>query len=228
MVPIPKTSPPSVEHLRPISLTDHFAKVAEKLMASWALSDMQPNVDKAQFGNQKKISTSHYLISLIHAIHRHADIPKSISTVVSSDYTKAFDRIDHNLAITNLFKVNVCENVVAWICDFLSNRTQCVKYQNTFSDWREIKSGAPQGTRLGPIIFLAMINDACNSESIPCWKYVDDLTLLECRNINAESNIQQAVDHLPSWSEQNHMRLNPESVSQCTSVLPVMSHPFLM
>ena len=92
---------------------------------------------------------------------------------------------------------------------FGSNRTQCVKYQNTYSDWMEIKSGAPQGTRLGPIIFLAMINDACNSESIPCWKYVDDLTLLECRNINAESNIQQAVDHLHSWSEQNNMRLNP-------------------
>ena len=117
VVPIPKTSPPSVKHLRPISLTDHFAKVAEKFMASWALSDMQTNMDKAQFGNQKKISTSHYLISLIHMIHKHADIPKSISTVVSSDYTKAFDRIDHNLAITNLVNVNVRENVVACICD---------------------------------------------------------------------------------------------------------------
>ena len=100
-------------------------------------------------------------------------------------------------------------NIIPWICDFLSSRQQCVRYNSTLSDWSTLNAGVPQGTRLGPIIFLAMINDAQPFDQMHTFKYVDDLTLVECRQFNQQSNIQLAVNNLVEWSEANKMKLNP-------------------
>ena len=69
VVPIPKTKPPRVDKLRPVSLTDCSAKIGEGFVTNWVLEDIQDKIDPQQFGNIKGISTSHYLVSLLHSLH---------------------------------------------------------------------------------------------------------------------------------------------------------------
>ena len=216
VVPIPKTSQASIDNLRPVSLTDHFAKIAEKFIAKWTFSDMENTIDPAQFGNMRAISTSHYLIDLLQMIHSNADKPKIITTMVTTDFSKAFDRIDHNIAVLKLLQMNVRPSAVAWIANFLTKRQQSVKYRTTLSDWLEVSAGAPQGTRLGPIIFLAIINEACRRSPSSYWKYVDDLTMLECRKSPSPSNIQSSVSNLQEWTVDNNMKLNHKKCSVMT------------
>ena len=116
-------------------------------------------------------------IILLHNPYENGEKSKSLSTVVCTDFTKAFDRLDHNIIIRKLIKLNVRPCIIEWIISFLEHRQKCVKYQGNSN----LNTGVPQGTKLGPILFLVMINDACENIPIDCYKYVDDLTLLECR-----------------------------------------------
>ena len=100
-------------------------------------------------------------------------------------------------------------SVIAWIADFLTDRRQNVRYHDAMSDWSSIHAGVPQGTRLGPAIFLSMINDAAPPHDIKAFKYVDDMTLVESRTSSQPSRLQDAVTSLSKWSSDNHMSLNP-------------------
>ena len=94
-------------------------------------------------------------------------------------------------------------SVIAWIANFLTGRRQNVRYQDTLSDWSSIHAGVPQGTRLGPPIFLSMINDAAPPSSIKAFKYVDDMTFVESRRSSQPSNMQEAVSSLSRWTSEN-------------------------
>nr|XP_054760674.1 uncharacterized protein LOC129266938 [Lytechinus pictus] len=97
VVPIPKTSPPDLDKLRPIALTSHFAKVAELFVYRWLLKDIRPNMDPRQFGNRERTSTTHYLVDLLNFLHVKAEELGTVSTVVLTDFSKAFDLVDHTL-----------------------------------------------------------------------------------------------------------------------------------
>ena len=209
VIPIPKTTPPTLEKLRPISLTDHFAKVAEGFMVKWFLCDLKPKLDPNQFGNHKHLSTFHCLINCLHVLFAHAEIPKSSSSVVITDFTKAFDRVDHTIAISKMISQGVRPAIIGWIADFLTGRSQNVRYHTTVSDWSSIHARVPQGTRLGPPIFLSMINDVSPPHGIKAFKYVDDMTLVETRTSAQPSRMQAAVTSLTQWSSNNNMSLNP-------------------
>ena len=181
-----------------------------KFISRLLMSGIKSSIDPSQFGNRKGHATAHYLIDVLNAILRNADKPKTVSTLLAADFSKAFDRIKHNIAVTKMLEMNAPPAVVAWICSFLSDREQCVKYMSTLSDWKKVTAGAPQGTLLGPVIFLCMINDACRDSTHPSWKYVDDLSLLECRKVNDPTTIQNSVNELDIWTTNNNMKLNPK------------------
>ena len=81
--------PANWQKLRPVSLTDHFAKLAEGYIVKWLFEDIQPSLDLNQYGNRPHRSTSHYLFHLVGMVTKHAEKPGSISTVVVKDYNKA-------------------------------------------------------------------------------------------------------------------------------------------
>ena len=157
------------------------------------MSGIKSSIDPSQFGNRKGHATAYYLIDVLNAVLRDADKPKTISTLLAADFSKAFDRIKHNIVVTKMLEMNAPPAVVAWICSFLPDREQCVKYMSTLSEWKKVTAGAPQGTLLGPVICLCMINDACRDSTHPSWKYVDDISLLECRKVNDPTTIQNSV-----------------------------------
>ena len=176
------------------------------------MQDMNSYLDQQQFGNRKGLSTVHCLVDILHHLCLNSDKPKTTSTLILTDFSKAFDRINQNIAVKKLLSLNVNPSLVLWISDFLMGRRQCVRYNTAISEWTEISAGVPQGTKLGPIVFLAIINDASLDivDPIRRFIYVDDLTLLECCDQRKDSNIQAAVTSLRDWSLRNQMRLNPQ------------------
>jgi hypothetical protein len=156
-------------------------------------------------------------LTLLDKIHVHADKAKSLARLVITDFSKAFDLVDHNVAIPKLLSMGVRSAIIPWICSFLSQRSQCVRYRDTLSVWKELKGGVPQGTLTGPATFLGAVNDAAlNSDNDKLsLKYVDDLTLIENTFVNKCSTIQKDMDSFGDWAVQNNMRLNP---SKCMSM----------
>ena len=95
------------------------------------------------------------------------------------DFRKAFDLVDSHILVAKLLSLGVKPSVVSWIIDFLRARQQRVKVNGVFSDCLDVPAGVPQGTRLGPWLFLAIINDLRLPEGFHMWKFADDTTVLK-------------------------------------------------
>lgn len=214
VIPVPKTQPPSVEQLRPISLTPQLSKIAEGFVANWVKNDISPHLDPAQFGSRPGRSSTHALVSILDTLYKASDTPATISTFITTDFSKAFDKVDLNVAMERLLKLGVRPALMPWLCSFVSGRRQAVRYQDCYSSWAELTGGVAQGTLLGPIIFLALIN--CAATDIPNrWKYVDDLNLIHVCDADNITSPQTVLDNLDSWVLNSQMALNP---SKCKTI----------
>ncbi|XP_035686639.1 uncharacterized protein LOC118422899 [Branchiostoma floridae] len=211
VVPIPKEMPPRLEKLRPISLTPIFAKVCEGIVRDWCMQDIPPNLDPRLFGSLHGCSTVHYLTRLVHNILEASDKPGYVTTLVLTDFSRAFDYVHHHTAICKLLDLGVRPSIVPWVSSFLSGRRQRVRYQGTVSDWQTLTCGVPQGTKLGPLLLLALVNDALPSHetSSDGFKYVDYMSVSESRHVSATPRIQDDINGPARWTDTNFMALNP-------------------
>ena len=214
VISIPKQIPPLIDKLRPVSLTCTLAKVAESRVYKWITDQIQPRIDNKLYGNQVIVSTTHCLIDIYHHIIWGAEKEGNISTLVLTDFSKAFDLIDNKIALTKLLGMNAPLVLVQWVLDFFTDRKQRVKYQNVLSDWIKLSGGVPQGTITGPLTFLCMINDALSNRDHQVGKYVDDLTIGENGCVVQPvvcSPVWIASVHSPkrtNWTQSNQMSGN--------------------
>ena len=133
------------------------------------------------------------------------------------DFSKAFDRIDHTIVIRKLIDLGVRRSIIPWICSFLTDRWQCVKLGQTASNWLPVRAGVPQWTKLGPILFVIMINDLkLASPRCSYWKYVDDITISEFAAARGVSILQSELDNISTWAATNNMVLNPKKCKEMT------------
>ncbi|KAI8499050.1 hypothetical protein Bbelb_235030 [Branchiostoma belcheri] len=209
VIPLPKTKPPKVSELRPVSLTSLLAKVCESFIAKWTMSDIITNIDPQQFGGLPGRSTTHCLVDILHHLSKTSDQRRTVSSIVMTDFAKAFDMVDHSTAMQRLLELGCRPSLLSWICDFLTGRRQRVLYQGTLSAWEDLTCGLPQGTVLAPIIFVAIINCATKDVRARDWKFVDDLTIIECRLLRQTSHLQEDLDTLERWSSESFMKLHP-------------------
>ena len=102
--------------------------------------------------------------------------------------------------------------VFKWICSFPPQRRQAVKLDGLLSEWATVHAGVPQRTKLGPVLFLVLVNDlACKSSY---WKYVDDITISEVVPHGSLSTIQDDLDSITAWAEENCISLNPKKCKE--------------
>lgn len=213
ITPIPKKQPvEEMKDLRPISITAIFSRVMESFLSKWVFRDLAPVIDTRQFGNVPGSSTTHYLASLIDSILKGTDKQGMCASLCTIDFAKAFDRVNHNVVIRKLLDYGVQPSILPIICSFLSNRKQAVKVGSSISSDLEVASGVPQGTKLGPVLFLAVVNDAVIGFENR-WKYVDDLSLVEVHSCKQPSNLQSEINRLVQWCHLNDVKPNPGKCS---------------
>ena len=203
-IPLKKVPNPIIEDdLRIISLTPFLSKVTEQFVISWLMEYVKDKVDWGQYGGTKGSSISHYLIELVNFVLFNQDL-KIPHTVLAAfiDFSKAFNRINHNLIIKLLSDMDVPGWLLKIVMGFLTEREMILKYKGGCSTKKSLPGGSPQGTRLGLLLFLILIN-AVGYENLEKnmggkitenlkkrtpvpyshMKYVDDLSLLQSLNL---------------------------------------------
>jgi hypothetical protein len=208
VVPIPKVNPPKSVHsdLRPISLTPTLVKILESFVGGWILDKIGPNLHTNQFGALKGKSTSHALVAILHEWCSALDAGESVRALFV-DFSKAFDRVDHTLLLTKLLAYGAPISLVKWVFSFLKDREQRVKIGDLSSTWCHLAAGFPQGTWLGPLAFVTVIDDLQPACSV--HKFVDDTTFTEIiHTVNTPSQMDRFSLELEHWSENNSMVVN--------------------
>ena len=159
-VPLKKVANPENEdQLRIISLTNFYSKVYESFVIDWLMEFIGHKIDWAQYGGQKGNSISHYLIELTNFVLYNQDLknPRAILAMMV-DFSKAYNRINHNKLIQILSDLDVPNWLLKIIMAFLSERELILRYKGVSSGKKSLPGGTPQGTRLGMLLFLVLIN----------------------------------------------------------------------
>jgi hypothetical protein len=201
-----QANPVNEDQLRIISLTSFFSKVFERFVVSWLLHYVGEQMDWGQFGGLKGSSISHYLINFVNFILCNQDlqVPHAVLAVMI-DFSKAFNRINHNIVITILSEMGVPGWLLRIVIGFLSEREMVLRYRGGTSGRKSLPGGGPQGTQLGLFLFLILINAAGfqylekhlgdhvttklnKRRPMPTthMKYVDDMTMAESLNLRQE------------------------------------------
>ena len=191
VTPVPKKYPPETpEQLRKISGTLNFSKIFEKFLAEAIVLDMAPNSDPSQYGNEKGISTQHYLIKMINQILTYLDTnndKEAYGVIVQLiDWSQAFDRQCPTLGIKSFVKNGVRKSIIPVLANYFQDRKMQVKWHGTLSSTRDLPGGGPQGCYLGQQEYQSQSNDSGHCvDAKDRFKFVDDMSLLEVVNLLA-------------------------------------------
>ena len=229
-----KGSPLEVSNYRPISLLSNIEKIYEKVMYSRVINflDSQNLLYSRQFGFRKSHSTLHTLTVIVERIRKCLD-KGELACGVFVDLQKAFDTVDHQILISKLDHYGIRGSCNNWFKSYLSDRHQFVSIQNSESNLKTIKHGVPQGSVLGPLLFLIYINDLHMAIKFSeTFHFADDTHLLHfaktigslCSKINAD------LRTLTAWLNANKISLNAsktEFVIFRSKSKPLTSSPFL-
>ena len=202
----------STNNYRPISLLPIFSKILEKLVAN-RLAEFLKRFNvlfKHQYGFQKAHSTIHPIVHFLNHI-ADANNKKHFTIAIFCDLTKAFDTVNHSILFKKLHYYGIRGVALDWFKSYLSGRKQCVAIGNSMSSFKSINIGVPQGSILGPILFLLYINDLPNATKMLPFLFADDTTAVESGpdlpSLFEKVNLE--FQKLGEWFRANKLSLHP-------------------
>ena len=216
---IPVYSQTNLCNYRPISLLSIFNKLLEKLMFKRLIDFIEKNnmfYDR-QFGFKAKHSTDHAILSIIDKIQRASD-KSDFSCGIFLDFSKAFDTVNHKILLKKVEYYGVRGIARNWFASYLYNRQQTVVINNTASDPQNFTCGIPQGSVLGPILFLIYINDFHSSSKLFDFHlFADDANLFyKHKNLaTLQTNINAELTNVHTWLCANKLSLNIKKTQLC-------------
>ena len=207
-----KGDPEIMTNYRPISLLPVFSKIFEKLMYKRLYSFVACNklLFKFQFGFQENHSIDHALISMTETIRKSLD-NKKYGCGVFIDLQKAFDTVNHNILLSKLEHYGIRGNALCSFWSYLTDRTQFVSISGKNSCPLGITCGVPQGSVLGPLLFLLYINDLPNvSKHLKFYFFADDTNLYYDSETldDVIKKVNKGLKHLKRWLDANKLSLN--------------------
>ena len=201
---------------RPISLTSIPYKILEHITSACATMDhLDTNSILApeQHGFRKYRSCETQLLEFLEEVTTAMESGTTTDVIVM-DFAKAFDRVNHSLLVHKLDHYGVRGITNRWIASFLHGRRQAVVVDGEKSDYAAVRSGVPQGSVLGPCLFIVYINDLPRTVSSPCRLFADDTILYRTiTNTNDQDALQEDPRHLESWESQWDMAFHPDKCS---------------
>ena len=198
---------------RPISLTSHITKLFERIIRRHIVYFLESNyiIHKSQHGFRPCRSCltqllDHFdnILSIIEA-NKNAD-------VIYLDLSKAFDKVNHSILMHKINQIGITGKVNAWINSFLSNRTQQVVIDGATSDPEKVLSGVPQGTVLGPVLFIIYMNDLHSVVKHSLLKcFADDSKLVKSiENLQDRAQLIEDLHAVLQWTKDNSMEFNAD------------------
>lgn len=199
---------------RPIALLSCFSKILEKVVEKQVSQFLESNkiLSQTQYGFRKGHSASKAISDLVDCVSGALD--KSNRTIgVLCDLSKAFDCVNHEILISKLEKIGIHNLELNWFASYLQGRKQRIvinKYHRNYrSNWMNINYGVPQGSILGPCLFIIYVNELSSMTKMNMYQYADDTTLI-CTD-SLRSNTQKVVQELKSledWCGVNGLTMN--------------------
>ncbi len=197
---------------RPISVLPAISKLFERVAHSQlsVYLNKYSILSKSQFGFRRNHSTETCCLSMLDQIYKKLD-RGHIGGVVFLDLKKAFDTVDHSILVRKLKSMGMADMSVAWFESYLADRKQQVKIDNVCSRLQKIKYGVPQGSILGPLLFLLFINDLCDVvELCGTSMYADDTAIYYLSDDvdDLQLTLQHDLQSISYWMQENRLNLN--------------------
>ncbi len=214
VIPIFKSGDQSLfNNYRPISILPIFSKILEKIIANKVIKFLESTRQfyEHQYGFRPRHSTIHPVINLLKQIAQENDKPsKKFTMCVFLDLSKAFDTISHKILLSKLENMGIRGLVNKWFESYLSNRKQYVSLNGESSPLVDICCGVPQGSILGPILFIIYMNDIVNCSDLPIYCFADDTTISSSSpNVGGlYDSMNQELNKINEWFSTNKLKLN--------------------
>jgi len=225
VVPIPKKGPEDTAgNFRPVSLTSVPGKVLESVLKTRIARHLEENglLLNSQHGFRSGRSCLTNLLEFYHAMFQEYDRSGAVD-VVFLDFQKAFDKVPHRRLMAKVRALGIGGQVARWIEEWLAGRRQRVVVRGTSSEWCDVTSGVPQGSVLGPLLFVIYINDIDSGLLTRMSKFADDTKLgVDAANEAEVEQLRRDLGRLGEWSEKWQM---PFNTGKCSVVHVGVANP---
>ena len=208
VIPVFKSGDHSlITNYRPISLLSNISKVLERLIYDKIIDHVTPYIKPIQFGFMSNRSTIQQMLIFLHDIF----CSKYQTDTIYLDISKAFDSVSHFHLLDKLTSFNISGRLWLWFRAYLTNRFQFVLVNNQFSQLLPVESGVPQGSILGPLLFIIYINDI--SDAVLYSKtllFADDTKCFRLiKSFSDQQLLQQDLNSLSNWSTKSNLSFKP-------------------